>query len=444
MTRRGSRPQRLFGTDGVRGLANRELDADLALGLARAAGEPRAGGTAVIGRDTRRSGEMLAAALHAGFHSVGVDTWDAGVIPVGGVSALIGELRARLGVMVSASHNPASDNGVKFFTDRGGKFDERAEAEIESRLRSGPPWKAPVGEGVGTRRPVPDALDRYLDVIRRGAVSLEGVSLALDCAHGAASRAAPALFSSLGAEVAVHFAEPDGMNINRECGATAPGALARLAGGRIGLAFDGDADRLFAVDEDGREANGDVVMAVIARHLHSRGRLPGGRVVTTVMSNLGFRLSMKEAGIELLETGVGDRYVLEEMMRNGAVLGGEQSGHVIFLERAATGDGLLTALLLLEAVVETGLPLRELRRRAITEFPQVLRNVPVCGEGLQEAAQVWEAVAAVEAELGDRGRVLVRASGTEPVVRVMVEAPTPAAAAQTADRLATQITAALG
>ena len=434
----------MFGTDGVRGLANRELDVELAVGLARAAGEPRAGGTAVIGRDTRRSGEMLAAALHAGFHSVGVDTWDAGVIPVGGVSALIDELGARLGVMVSASHNPASDNGVKFFTDRGGKFDEEAEAGIESRLRAGPPWETPVGEGVGTLRPVPDALDLYLDVIRRGAVSLRGVSLALDCANGAASRAAPALFSSLGAEVAVHYAEPDGMNINRECGATAPGALARLSGGRIGLAFDGDADRLFAVDEDGREANGDVVMAVIARFLHSRGRLPGGRVVATVMSNLGFRLSMREAGIELLETGVGDRYVLEEMMRSGAVLGGEQSGHVIFLERAATGDGLLTALLLLEAVVETGLPLRELRRRAITEFPQVLRNVPVCGEGLEEAGQVWEAVAAADAELGDRGRTLVRASGTEPVVRVMVEAPTQAVAVAVADRLAAQITAALG
>lgn len=436
--------RRLFGTDGVRGLANRELDVDLAVGLARAAGEPRAGGTAVIGRDTRRSGEMLAAALHAGFHSVGVDTWDAGVIPVGGVSALIGELRADLGVMVSASHNPAADNGVKFFTDRGGKFDEEAEAEIESRLRAGPPWRAPVGEGVGARRPVADALDRYLDVIRRDAVSLEGVSLALDCAHGAASRAAPALFASLGAEAVVHYAEPDGMNINRECGATAPGALAGLAGGRIGLAFDGDADRLFVVDEDGREANGDVVMAVIARHLHSRGRLPGGRVVATVMSNLGFRLSMREAGIEMLETRVGDRYVLEEMARSGAVLGGEQSGHVIYLERARTGDGLLTALLLLEVVVETGLPVRELRRRAITEFPQVLRNAPVSGEGLEEAEEVWRAVAAAEAELGNRGRVLVRASGTEPVVRVMVEAPTHAAAAAIADRLAAQITRTLG
>ncbi len=436
--------RRLFGTDGVRGLANRELDVDLAVGLARAAGEPRAGGTAVIGRDTRRSGEMLAAALHAGFHSVGVDTWDAGVIPVGGVSALIGELRAGLGVMVSASHNPASDNGVKFFTDRGGKFGEEAEAEIESRLRAGSPWRAPVGEGVGVRRPVADALDRYLDVIRRDAVSLEGVSLALDCAHGAASRAAPALFASLGAETVVHYAEPDGMNINRECGATAPGALAGLAGGRIGLAFDGDADRLFVVDEDGREANGDVVMAVIARHLHSRGRLPGGRVVATVMSNLGFRLSMREAGIEMLETRVGDRYVLEEMVRNGAVLGGEQSGHVIYLERARTGDGLLTALLLLEVVVETGLPVRELRRRAITEFPQVLRNVQVNGEGLEEAEEVWRAVAAAEAELGDRGRALVRASGTEPVVRVMVEAPTHAAAAAIADRLAAQITRTLG
>lgn len=438
-------PRRLFGTDGVRGLANRELDADLALGLARAAGEPLAGGTAVIGRDTRRSGEMLASALRAGFHSVGVDTLDAGVIPVGGVSALTGDWRAGMGVMVSASHNPAADNGVKFFTDQGFKFSEEAEEEIENRLREGPPWAAPVGEGVGAPRPAPDPLDRYLDIVRnRSDVSLEGMPLALDCANGAASRAAPDLFSSLGADVEVHYAAPDGMNINLECGATSPGALAGLAGGRIGLAFDGDADRLFVVDEDGRTANGDVVMAVIARHLHSRGRLPGGLMVATVMSNLGFRLAMREAGIEMIETRVGDRYVLEEMVRSGAALGGEQSGHVIFLERARTGDGLLTALLLLEVVAETGLTVRELRRRAITEFPQVLRNVQVRRrEDLDESEEVREATAAAEAELGDRGRVLVRASGTEPVIRVMVEAPTLQSAEETAARLAAQITQAL-
>lgn len=434
--------RRLFGTDGVRGLANRELDAELALGLARAAGETLAGGTAVIGRDTRRSGEMLAFALQAGFHSVGVDTLDAGVIPVGGVSALAEDWRAGLGVMVSASHNPAADNGVKFFTDQGYKFSEEAEEGIERRLREGPPWAAPTGEGVGAPRPAPHPLDRYLDIVRgRSDVSLAGVSLALDCANGAASRAAPVLFSSLGADVDVHYAAPDGMNINLECGAADPAALAGLAGGRIGLAFDGDADRLFVVDEEGRTANGDVVMAIIARHLHSRGRLPGGLVVATVMSNLGFRLAMREAGIEVIETRVGDRYVLEEMMRSGAVLGGEQSGHVIFLERARTGDGLQTALLLLEVMVETGLTVRELRRRAITEFPQVLRNVEVGRrEDLEEAEEVWEAVAAAEAELGDRGRVLVRASGTEPVIRVMVEAPTTPAAEETAARLAKQIT----
>lgn len=438
-------PRRLFGTDGVRGLANRELDADLALGLARAAGEPLAGGTAVIGRDTRRSGAMLASALQAGFHSVGVDTLDAGVIPVGGVSALTGDWRAGMGVMVSASHNPAADNGVKFFTEEGYKFSEEAEGEIESRLREGPPWAAPVGEGVGAPRPVSDPLDRYLDIVRsRSDVSLEGMPLALDCANGAASRAAPDLFSSLGADVEVHYAAPDGMNINLECGATSPGALAGLAGGRIGLAFDGDADRLFVVDEDGRTANGDVVMAVIARHLHSRGRLPGGLVVATVMSNLGFRLAMREAGIEMIETGVGDRYVLEEMVRSGAALGGEQSGHVIFLERARTGDGLLTALLLLEVVAETGLTVRELRRRAITEFPQVLRNVQVGRrEDLDESEEVRAATAAAEAELGNRGRVLVRASGTEPVIRVMVEAPTLQSAEETAARLAAQITQSL-
>lgn len=438
-------PRRLFGTDGVRGVANLDLGFPLAFDLGRAGGEPIGGGGAVlVGRDTRRSGEMLAAGLQAGFHSVGVDTIDAGVIPVGGVSALIPELDARLGVMVSASHNPAPDNGFKFFDSRGAKLNDAAEAEIEGRLERGAPWNAPTGPGIGLRRLLPDALDRYLaGVVRQApAGGFTGLRLALDCANGAASDAAPRLFEELGADVEQHFGSPDGMNINEGCGAAAPENLAAAAGGRIGLCFDGDADRLIAVDEDGRTANGDVILAVIARHLRRRGKLD--KVVATVMSNLGFRQAMRREGIELIETRVGDRYVLEAMLERGAFLGGEQSGHVIQLDRARTGDGLRTAVRLLEVVAASGRPLRDLRKEALVEFPQVLENVPVRSKDLSAAARVWEAVRAAESELGEDGRILVRASGTEPVVRVMVEAPTAAAARAAAGRLAAAVAAELG
>lgn len=436
--------RRLFGTDGVRGVANADLDVPLVFDLARAAGELIGGGAVVVGRDTRRSGDMLSAALQAGFHSVGVDTLDAGVIPVGGVSFLIPDLGARLGVMVSASHNPAPDNGVKFFDATGGKLDDAREAEIEGRLRAGGPWKAPTGADVGVRTGLPDATDRYLAAIRRDTPgSMSGLRLALDCANGAAFRAAPALFSSLGADVVSHFASPDGTNINAGCGATTPQHLAELAGGRIGLCFDGDADRLMVVDEDGRVANGDAILAVIARHLKERGELAGNRVVTTVMSNLGFRKAMQEAGIELTQTRVGDRYVMEAMLHEGAVLGGEQSGHVIQLDRARTGDGLRTAVRLLDVVKASGRTLSELRSEALVEFPQVLENVRVRSKDLDGADQVWEAVRAAERELGDEGRVLVRASGTEPVVRVMVEAPTMSMARHVTGRLAEVVAAEL-
>ena len=428
--------RRLFGTDGVRGVANVDLDVPLVFDLARAAGQLIGGGAVVVGRDTRRSGDMLSAGLQAGFHSVGVDTLDAGVIPVGGVSFLIPDLGARLGVMVSASHNPAPDNGVKFFDATGAKLDDARETEIEERLRAGGPWKAPIGGDIGVRRTVPGATERYVARIRRDARgSLAGLRLALDCANGAAFRAAPELFAALGADVVSHFASPDGVNINSGCGATTPRHLAELAGGRIGLCFDGDADRLMVVDEDGRVANGDVILAVIARHLKERGELTGNRVVTTVMSNLGFRKAMNEAGIELTETRVGDRYVMEAMLRDGAVLGGEQSGHVILLDRARTGDGLRTAVRLLGVLQAGGRTLSDLRSEALVEFPQVLENVRVRSKELDGADRVWDAVRAAERELGDEGRVLVRASGTEPVVRVMVEAPTMAVATQVAQRL---------
>jgi phosphoglucosamine mutase len=433
----------LFGTDGVRGVANVDLTADLAAGLARAAGEGRSG-LAVIGRDTRRSGQMLSAAVQAGFNSAGIDTYDAGIIPVGGVSHLIGALGAGLGVMVSASHNPAPDNGIKFFGADGAKLDDEREHAIEARYRSGPPWIEITGPDVGIHSVGIDAVDRYVEHLAAQAdVSLDGIDVALDCANGAATRAAPALFERLGADVRAFNVEPTGTNINDGCGAVHPEGLAEHAAGRIGLAFDGDADRLIAVDEDGRVCNGDVVMAILARHLRDRGELPGDAVVTTVMANLGFKLAMNGLGIDVAETPVGDRYVYEEMRRSGAGLGGEQSGHVLLQDRA-TGDGLLTGLRLLEVVASTGAPLKELRRVMI-EFPQVLRNVQVrVKERLDDADAIWSAVDRMERRLGDEGRVLVRASGTEPLVRVMVEARESHEAAAVAEELVSVVRTELG
>jgi phosphoglucosamine mutase len=434
----------LFGTDGVRGRAGTELTPELALGLARAAGDGKPGSLAVIGRDTRRSGQMLSAALHAGFQASGLDTVDLGVVPVGAVSFLTRDLRAAFGVMVSASHNPAPDNGIKFFGSDGSKLDDPREAAIEARLEHGPPWAPVDGEALGIQSGMAGALDRYVERIARLAgFSFRNIEVALDCANGAASVAAPRLFERLGASVEVHAAEPSGMNINDGCGATHPRFLAGRAGGRIGLAFDGDADRLIAVDEDGVMVDGDAIMAILARHYHVRGELPGETVVATVMSNLGFKIALRSLGISMVETPVGDRYVLEAMRGSGAALGGEQSGHVIF-GGEPTGDGLLTAVRLLEVVAATGSPLRELRR-VMTTFPQVLRNVPVrVKDRLPDATPVWAIVARMEKRLGDSGRILVRPSGTEPLVRVMVEAAEQPEAAAIADEIAGVVARELG
>jgi phosphoglucosamine mutase len=434
----------LFGTDGVRGRANVDVTPDLALGLARAAGDGKAGGLVVIGRDTRRSGQMLAAAVHAGFHAAGLDTVDLGMVPVGAVSYLTRDLRATFGVMVSASHNPAADNGIKLFGTDGAKLDDDREGAVEARYRHGPPWAAVEGEAVGIQTGMPEAADRYLDRLASlSRFSFRGIGVALDCANGAASVTAPGLFERLGADVEVHAAEPSGTNINDGCGATHPRFLAGLAGGRIGLAFDGDADRLIAVDEDGEEVNGDVIMAILARHLHGRAELPGDLVVATVMSNLGFKVALRALGVSVVETPVGDRYVLEEMRRRGAALGGEQSGHLIFGGEPA-GDGLLTAVRLLEVVAATGSPLRDLRR-VMTAFPQVLRSVPVLvKDRLPDAVPVWAIVGRMEKRLGDAGRILVRPSGTEPLVRVMVEAPEQPEAAAIADEIAGVVARELG
>ena len=436
---------RLFGTDGVRGVANRDLTPDLAMALGRAAAESLPVGPVLVGRDTRRSGPMLSSAFQAGVHSVGVDTVDVGVFPSGGIARLVASSGAEMGAVVTASHNPAPDNGIKLLDRHGFKLDDAAEDAIAARLAGGAPWRAPVGHEVGTAMPDATAESRYLDLLANGyPYALKGIRLTLDCANGAAYRTAPALFERLGADMSAIGVTPDGTNINEGCGATDPKALARAAVGSIGLAFDGDADRLIAVDEGGAVVDGDVIMAVIARHLHQQGRLARDTVVATVMSNLGFRKAMTALGITVAETKVGDRYVLAAMRQLGATVGGEQSGHVIFLDTAPAGDGLLTALRLMEVVAATGQPLTELRT-VMTSYPQVLRNVRVADRsGLADARLVWDEVAAVEARLGDEGRVLVRASGTEALVRVMVEAPDTDTANEVAGRIADLVRAELG
>ena len=433
----------IFGTDGVRGTAGSELTAELAMDIGRAAGSHLDEGPVVVGRDTRRSGAMLSSALQAGFHSVGIDTVDVGVLPSGGISYLTSTSGATMGAVVSASHNPAADNGIKLLASRGTKLPDEVERELENRMR-GSGRRIALGAEIGIRLESSDGHERYLDhLVSASRYRFNGLRVAVDCANGAAYEVAPLLFERLQADLKVHCAEPNGQNINDGCGATTPEYLAGRAGGRIGFAFDGDADRLIAVDEDGSVANGDVIMAVIARHLKDQGKLKRNLVVATVMSNLGFRKSMAEAEIEMVETPVGDRYVMEAMTERKAVLGGEQSGHVIFADMAQTGDGLLTAVQLLNVVAGTGKELRQLRAEAMTEFPQVLVNVKVDRDvDVAELDELWDEVAVVESELGDDGRVLVRPSGTEPLVRIMVEAPSQNLASGYAERLAAVMEAA--
>jgi len=431
----------LFGTDGVRGVANEDLTPAMAFDLARAGGEGREGHV-IIGRDTRRSGSMLVAALMAGFNSVGVDTMDIGIIPVGAVSRLVRDTGATLGVMVSASHNPAEDNGIKFFGPNGTKLSDADELAIESRFFEGDPWVRGIGPKVGIQMVMSDAVDRYVHAILQPVeYSMRGLEFAIDAANGAAFLAAPLLFERVGATIEMFHADPDGMNINRGCGATHPEQIAQVAAGRVGLAFDGDADRLIAVDEDGVVADGDVIMAIFAKWMKERGRLKNDVVVATVMSNLGFRKAMERLGITVIETAVGDRYVLEAMRTSRAVVGGEQSGHVL-LEDRATGDGLRTALRLMEVMASTGKELRELRT-VMQAYPQVLTNIIVRDKRFEDNAAVVAAIADGEHALGGRGRILVRASGTEPLVRVMVEAPTKGESADVAAAIAKTVEAEL-
>ncbi|HVC13499.1 MAG TPA: phosphoglucosamine mutase [Acidimicrobiales bacterium] len=441
-------PRPGFGTDGVRGVANSELTAELAVALGRAAATVLGARAFVVGRDTRQSGTMLQAALSAGMASGGADVVDLGVLPTAGV-AFVGERRGVPAAMVSASHNPYRDNGIKFFDAAGVKLTPDVEAQIEDELDLAPGDRG-MPARVGTLGADPGAVGEY----RRHLVEslegrrLDGLHVVVDCANGAASQIAPEVLGSLGASVEALCTDPDGTNINDACGSTDPGRLADVVvqrGADLGLALDGDADRLVAVDHTGAVCDGDVLLAIFAIDLESRGLLAGDAVVVTVMTNLGFRLAMAERGISVHETPVGDRHVLAALDDAGLALGGEQSGHIVFRARASTGDGVLTGLLLADAVVRAGRPLAALADGLVERVPQVLLNVEVPDPGRLAAADgVWKAVAEVEAELGASGRVLLRASGTEPLVRVMVEARTQEAAAGAAGRLSEVVQAILG
>ena len=442
---------RLFGTDGVRGLANGELTAELALDLSVSAAHVLAErGTfaghrpvAVVGRDTRISGQFLEAAVVAGLMSAGVDVLLLGELPTPGVAWLTASLGADLGVMLSASHNAMPDNGIKFLARGGVKLDDAIERVIEQRLRE--PWDRPVGGDVGRVRRHETAVEEYAAHLvstiggQLGDGSARPIRVVLDCAHGAASEVGPLALAEAGAEVIAICAEPDGLNINDACGSTHLDVLQRAVveqGADLGFALDGDADRCLAVDSSGEVVDGDQILAVLALAMRAAGELEDDTVVATVMSNLGFVQAMRSAGVGVRQTKVGDRYVLEAMKLAGYTLGGEQSGHVIMSRHATTGDGILTALHVLDRIASTGRSLTELAG-VMTRLPQVLVNVPgVDKSRADEDFVLAAAVAEVEAELGDTGRVLLRPSGTEPLVRVMVEARTAQEAQEYADRLA--------
>ncbi len=421
----------LFGTDGIRGIANKDLSVHLCLRVARAAATVlrRTGGQrlrVVVGRDTRASGDMIEAAIIAGFCSAGADVIPVGVLPTAGVAYLARTLDVDMGVVISASHNPFEFNGIKFFSHLGFKLPDAVEQEIEERVNSTAHLDHPLGAEIGRRLPSEDAAGRYIDALRALAPGdIRGLRLVVDCANGALADIAPMLLRELGAEITALHCAPDGLNINTACGATHPEVVAqatRECGADAGLSFDGDADRLLLADETGRVIDGDHILAIAAQALHAQQRLPNQVVVGTVMSNLGLERALERLGLRLARTQVGDRYVLEEMQRLGAVLGGEQSGHVIFLDHSTTGDGLVTALLVLRILRDAGVPLSVLAN-VMQPYPQQTVNVTVASnKGWEEHAEIRRAIDAATRELGDTGRVLVRASGTEPKIRVMVEA----------------------
>ena len=422
---------RLFGTDGVRGVANSQLTSDLAFRLGQAGAyvlsrehpHPRI----VIGKDTRISGDMLEAALIAGICSVGADVLRVGVLPTPGIALLTRTLDVSAGVVISASHNPVQDNGIKFFDSTGYKLPDAIEDEIESIVLSEEkPWEVPIGGEIGRVIEINDAGRRYMDFLKGTVGRLDGLKVVLDCANGAASYVGPVVLRECGVEVISICNTPDGVNINASCGSTHPEQLQRAVlehGADLGLAMDGDADRLIVVDEQGTILDGDFIMLICALARKAKGTLAQNAVVVTVMSNLGLHLALTEAKITIFETQVGDRYVMEELLRTGAKIGGEQSGHIIFLDHNTTGDGLLTALHLLAVVKERQVQLSELASQML-RLPQVLLNATVLHkERLMQDERVLGKVKQAEEALGGRGRVLVRPSGTEPLIRVMVEGP---------------------
>lgn len=441
---------RLFGTDGVRGVANRELTAELALALGSAAARHLASAStpgrriAVIGRDPRASGEMLEAAVIAGLTSQGVDALRVGVLPTPAVAYLTGAYDADFGVMISASHNPMPDNGIKIFGPGGRKLDDGTEDQIEALV--GDPGPRPVGAGIGRIVDAEDAADRYLRHLSKAStVRLDGLTVVVDCAHGAASAVAPRAYRAAGARVIAINAEPNGLNINDNCGSTHLDSLRSAVVAHradLGLAHDGDADRCLAVDADGNLVDGDHIMVVLALAMHEADELASRTLVTTVMSNLGLHLAMRSAGITVRTTGVGDRYVVEELRAGDYSLGGEQSGHIVMPALGSTGDGIVTGLRLMNRMAQTGSSLAHLAS-AMQTLPQVLINVTVADKATAATApSVQSAVGQAEAELGDTGRILLRPSGTEPMIRVMVEAPEEDIAQRLATRVAEAVSAA--
>ena len=441
---------RLFGTDGVRGVANRDLTAELAMALGAAAARRliRVGAArrrvAVVGRDPRASGEMLEAAVLAGVTSEGVDVLRVGVLPTPAVAYLTAAYDADFGVMISASHNPMPDNGIKIFGSGGHKLDDDTEDRIEELVHQGP-GDRPVGANIGRVVDAEDALQRYLRHVGTAAATrLDALTVVVDCAHGAASIAAPLAYRAAGANVIPIHADPDGVNINDGCGSTHMESLRSAVvsyGADLGLAHDGDADRCLAVDAHGRVVDGDAIMVVLALAMQEAGELARNTLVATVMSNMGLHLAMRAAGIDVRTTGVGDRYVLEELRAGAFALGGEQSGHIVLPGFGTTGDGIVTGLRLMARMAQTGLRLADLAAPMRT-LPQVLINVEVADKAtVADAPSVRDTVAAVEAELGGTGRILLRPSGTEQVVRVMVEAADEDTARQLAVRVAESVSA---
>lgn len=444
----------LFGTDGIRGLANRDLTAEVALDVSVAAahilveslGSTKSRPRAIVGQDSRASGEFLEAAVVAGLTSAGVDVYRVGVLPTPAIAFLVADSGADLGVMISASHNPMPDNGIKLFSRGGGKLDDVLEAAIEARLRE--PWERPTGRGVGRAINDDTATERYLKHLLASVdTKLTGLKVVVDCANGASSHVAPEALRRAGAEVVAISDQPNGWNINDSCGSTHMESLRAKVletGADIGIAHDGDADRCLAIDAAGNDIDGDQILTILALSLKARGQLKSNCVVGTVMSNLGFMKAMKEADIKVITTPVGDRYVLEKLIESDLSLGGEQSGHVIFKHLANTGDGVLTALQLLQEVKRSGKSAHDLAS-VMTRFPQVLINVKnVAKEKLSESTAIAAAARAAEDELGESGRVLLRTSGTEPLVRVMVEASSDSVASDIAKRLAEVVAQELG